>query len=246
VVPSPYCGNNRWLSRVHRELIFSSRGRRHAAQQVFGKAADHASALSPKFNFNSPCSSCSRPRWRRGRDTQPHRRLAREETRVESCKRAPPRRGRLERNSPFFFFHHYPDLPPLVGLALAGRNPASRRLISSLRELIAFSPERTSGRHSPKCQRLFQWRTASFRGGDGNDAEQVGRSDGARKKAGHTAVVSFPCYGNNDQLPRAPTTTTARSRSAAVMVRGRRRATRPWCPLPATATTTSSRQRRQR
>jgi hypothetical protein len=118
VVPSPYCGNNRWLSRVHRELIFSSRGRRHAAQQVFGKAADHASALSPKFNFNSPCSSCSRPRWRRGRDTQPHRRLAREETRVESCKRAPPRRGRLERNSPFFLFPPLPRPPPTGGTRL--------------------------------------------------------------------------------------------------------------------------------
>jgi len=45
--------------------------------------------------FNSSCSSALSSRWRRGRDTQPHRRLAREETRVEGCKRAPPPAGAL-------------------------------------------------------------------------------------------------------------------------------------------------------
>ena len=54
------------------------------------------------------------------------------------------------------------------------------------------------------------------------------------------AVVPSPCCGNHDQLPRA-TTTTTRSRSAAVMVRWKKWATRLWCPPPTATTTTSSR-----
>ena len=46
-----------------------------------------------------------------------------------------------------------------TGTRLGRPHPASRRLLPSLRELIAFPFERTVGRHSRKCQRLFQWRT---------------------------------------------------------------------------------------
>jgi hypothetical protein len=98
----------------------------------------------------------------------------------------------------------------------------------------------------PWCPLHITATTNSSRGGDGDDAEQVGRSDGARVEAGHTAVAPSPCYGNDNHLSRASTTRTTRSRSVEVTVRGRRRATRPWCPLPATATTTSSQWRRRR
>ena len=77
-----------------------------------------------------------------------------QETRVESCaERHPTLLTRSERN--LFSHHHLPTL----GTRLGRPHPASRRLLPSLRELIAFPFERTVGRHSRKCQRLFQWRT---------------------------------------------------------------------------------------
>ena len=76
--------------------------------------------------------------------------------------RFPPLSGRL-RQDPLTPFGK-----PQLGLALTGRNPASRRLLPSLRGLIAFPSERTSGRHSPKCQRLFQWRIDGCRELTGN------------------------------------------------------------------------------
>ena len=76
--------------------------------------------------------------------------------------RFPPLSGRLRQDS------LTPFGKPQMGLALTGRNTASRRLLPSLRELIAFPSERTSGRHSPKCQRLFQWRIDGCRELTGN------------------------------------------------------------------------------
>ena len=44
-----------------------------------------------------------RPRWRRGRDTQPNRQLAREEMGVESCEKGARRAAGALRAKPLFF-----------------------------------------------------------------------------------------------------------------------------------------------
>ena len=55
-----------------------------------------------------------------------------------------------------------------TGTRLGRPHPASRRLLPSLRELITFPFDRTFGRHSRKCQRLFQWRIDGRRELTGN------------------------------------------------------------------------------
>ena len=59
------------------------------------------------------------------------------------------------------------------------------------------------------------------------------------EEAGHTAEAPSPCCGNNEELPGAMPVTT-RGRSAAVMARWRRRATRPWYPPPSSTPATFS------
>ena len=45
---------------------------------------------------------------------------------------------------------------------------------------------------------LLRQQRPALEGGDDDDAEQVGRSDGAMEEAGHTAVVPSPCCDNDD------------------------------------------------
>ena len=81
--------------------------------------------------------------------------------------RAPCHAAGALRAKLFYLSHHHPYFLPL-GTRLGRPHPASRRLLPSLRELIAFPFERTSGRHSRKCQRLFQWRIDGCRELTGN------------------------------------------------------------------------------
>ena len=79
-----------------------------------------ASAKISELSSSPPRLLRFRPRWRRGRDTQPNGQLAREETRVGSC-RGPPATplARSERNS--FLCPTTTPTSSHWGLALAGR-----------------------------------------------------------------------------------------------------------------------------
>ena len=90
------------MPRAHRELVFSSRSRRHAAQQISGKATDHIQWSSLKPPSARRALLLPRPRWRRGRDTQPNRQLAREEMGVGSCEKGARRAAGALRAKPFF------------------------------------------------------------------------------------------------------------------------------------------------
>jgi hypothetical protein len=100
---------NRWLPRAHRELVFSSRGRRHAARPVPNLSRFRGKL--PKPTTPSLSSSTGplrdsllfRPRWRRRRDSKPNRRLARKKRELRVAQELHPTLLTRSEQNLFFF-----------------------------------------------------------------------------------------------------------------------------------------------